>query len=95
MKWSSSEQLRLRQGTAWVESVTRHNHALPLQRMQYSTVDLTWGTAQKVSIVLTDATDLNSSGIEIIEFVDGASIGLDQIIAASQLKPLRNPARPR
>ncbi len=90
------EQLQLSWGATLVETVNieldpqpkRENFRHPPRaQMLYSTLDIAWGTDQKVRIVLPNASDPEGSGIEVIRFSNGTDVGLNQLIADSSLDP--------
>ena len=90
------DQLKLAWGTVLVEAVNVEldpnprrgaQRNAPRAQMLYSTLDITWGTAQQVRIVLPNSSDLNGSGIELLAFSDGSSVKIDQLIANSKFGP--------
>lgn len=90
------DKLQLSWGATLIETVNvelapdpprdAHRH-LPRAKMLYSTLDIKWGTGQKVRIVLPRAGDFEGYGIETIKFADGSSVSLKELLVSSQLGP--------
>lgn len=89
-------QLQLNWGSVLVEAVNIELAPKPQRgayrnpprgQMLYSTLDVAWGEDQQIRIVLPNASDLRGSGIELIEFSDGSSVRLEQLIVDSELGP--------
>jgi Ca2+-binding RTX toxin-like protein len=59
----------------------------PRAKMLCPTLDIQWGGTQKVRIVLPHNGDLQGAGIEQINFADGSSVSLKQLLESSQLSP--------
>ncbi|WP_434708036.1 calcium-binding protein [Pseudomonas sp. R1-1] len=59
----------------------------PRAKRLYPTLDIRWGGTQKVRIVLPEAGDLEGTGIERVQFADGTSVGVKQLLESSQLGP--------
>ncbi len=59
----------------------------PRVKMLCSTLDIKWGGTQKVRIVLPHAGELEGAGIELVQFADGSSVSLKQLLESSQLGP--------
>lgn len=90
------EQLQLSWGAVWVDAVDAGPAHYPHPaRALYPTIDFAWRPAQKIRIVLADPNDLDSSGIEVIQFADGISVSLGQLIAISKLASSFYQVRPR
>ncbi|MBK5530000.1 calcium-binding protein [Pseudomonas sp. TH06] len=89
-------RLQLSWGATLIETVnielapdphsSAHRHP-PRARMLYSTLDIQWGGSQKIRIVLPNAGDIEGSGIEVIQFADGSSVNLKDLLGSSQLGP--------
>ncbi|SEE21324.1 calcium-binding protein [Pseudomonas migulae] len=90
------DQLQLNWGAVLVEAVNIELARKPQRgayrnpprgQMLYSTLDISWGKNQQVRIVLPNASDLSGSGVELVEFSDGSSLNLGELIAVSKLGP--------
>lgn len=90
------DALQLRWGAALIETthvelepnpVRAAYRQPPRAKRLYPTLDIQWGGSQNVRIVLPEAGDLEGTGIERIQFADGTSVGVKQLLESSQLGP--------
>lgn len=93
-KGVSLQKLELNWGTALIEVINVElepspnrgaSNIAPRGQMLCTTLDISWGTDQKVRIVMPNSGNPAGSGIEIIKFSDGTSIGLEALISNSEL----------
>jgi Ca2+-binding RTX toxin-like protein len=91
---ASLQTLQLNWGTALIEAVNTEldpksrrstGRIVPRGQMLYTTLDISWGTNQKVRIVMPNSADPTGSGIETIKFSDGSIIDLEVLVANGKL----------
>ncbi|MCV4281559.1 calcium-binding protein [Pseudomonas capsici] len=88
------DDLTLSWGTTLIEAVNtvldndgvRNNTSgAPRAQMLYTTLNVSWGTAQEVKIIMPSTTDWIGTGIEDIRFADGSEIDLQSLLVLKNL----------
>jgi hypothetical protein len=78
--------------TVIVESASEPQRAPSIDALKaYSTLNMTWGTNQMVRLVFSNREGLNRTGIEVVKFANGVSVGLDRLVAELHLGPPPDP----
>ena len=59
--------------------------------MLYTTLNISWGTGQRIQVVMPHANDPAGTGVEFFRFADGATLSLEQLLALGGLGSMPDP----
>lgn len=93
----SQNQLSLTWGVAQVTGICTNNISLPAPEsrvdavMLYATLNISWGTDQRIRVVMPHANDPAGTGVEFFRFSDGSTLTLSQLLTLGNLGSVPDP----
>lgn len=66
-------------------------NSLPVARMLYATLDISWGSAQRIRVVMPHANEPEENGIEFFKFSDGTVLTRAELLAHAGMGSVPDP----